>query len=372
MAAAGRLMKLLVLGGTARSIYQTYRIARNQYHMLIPPDDPPPVAESVSVLMPARNEAHRIAPGIRSLVAQQGVPDLEILVLDDNSTDGTADVVREAAGGDPRVRVLTGRPLPEGWRGKPHACAQLAEAAKGSVLVFVDADVTFAPHAIASALTLMRERHLDWVSPYPRQLTGSWSEHLLQPLTAWTRLSMVDMRHAEDSHEHGSLLANGQFIVVSADAYRRAGGHAIIRDAIIDDLYLASVLKATGSRGVSVEGSGLAECRMYEGWSDLREGYARWIWILFPSRRRLVGTCVQLVVVSLLPPIAALRGSRVGLVGYLAGVTGRLISGRASRDRIFPYAFITPASAAVSGYMYIYSVRRAATGKLAWKGRPIS
>ncbi len=368
----GRLLwNVVVAGGTARSIYQAQRVWRNARRTLIPPDDPPPVSDRVSVLMPARNEAHRIAPGIRSLVRQQGVDDLEILVLDDNSTDGTAQVVLDAAGGDPRVRVLAGGSLPEGWRGKPHACAQLAEAATGQVLVFVDADVTFSPHAMASAITLMRRRYLDWVSPYPRQITGSLAEYLLQPLTAWTRLSMVDMRHAEDSHENGSLLANGQFIVVDTAAYQRAGGHAVIRDAVIDDLWLASVLKATGSRGVAVEGSGIAACRMYTGFADLRDGYARWIWILFPTRRHLVKTLARLVWSELLPPLAALRGSRVGLIGYAAAVTGRVVSGRASRDRIFPWVLASPVSAGLSAFMYVYSVRRAARGELSWKGRSL-
>lgn len=371
MGAARLVGKAILYGGTARSIYQAQRVWRNARRTLIPPDDPPPVREPVSVLMPARNEAHRITPGIESLVRQQGVEHLEILVLDDNSTDGTSEAVLGAAGGDPRVRVLTGRPLPEGWRGKPHACAQLSEAATGSILVFVDADVTFEPHAIASAIALLRRRHLDWISPYPRQVTGSLAEYLLQPLTAWTRLSMVDMRHAEDSHEHGSLLANGQFIVVDTGAYQRAGGHAVIPDAVIDDLWLASVLKATGSRGVAVEGSRIAACRMYNGFADLRDGYARWIWILFPTRRRLVFSCAQLVCSELVPPLAALRGSKIGLLGYAAAVTGRVVSGRASRDRIFPWALASPVSAAVTAFMYVYSVRRQARGEISWKGRAL-
>jgi hypothetical protein len=361
----------VVAGGTARSIYQAHRVWRNARRTLIPPDDPPPVRDRVSVLMPARNEAHRIGPGIASLVRQRGVDDLEILVLDDNSTDGTSEAVLAAAAADPRVRVLTGRPLPEGWRGKPHACAQLADAATGSVLVFVDADVTFEPHAMASAIALMRRRHLDYVSPFPRQLTGSLAEKLLQPLTAWTRLSMVDMRHAEDSHENGSLLANGQFIVAEAKAYWRAGGHAAIRDAVIDDLWLASAMKATGSRGVPVEGSGLAACRMYDGWADLREGYTRWLWILFPTRRNLVKTIAQLVCSELVPPLAALRGSRIGLLGYTAAVAGRVVSGRAARDRIFPYALASPVTAAISAGMYVDSVRRHQRGELSWKGRSL-
>jgi hypothetical protein len=110
---------------------------------------------------------------------------------------------------------------------------------------------------------------------------------------------------------------------------------------------------------------------MYDGFADLRDGYARWIWILFPTKIRLVLTCLQLAASELVPPLAALRGSRIGLLGYAAAVTGRVISGRASRDRIFPWALLSPVSAGLSGVMYVYSVRRAARGELSWKGRPL-
>ncbi|TFV54240.1 glycosyltransferase [Mycobacterium sp. PS03-16] len=123
-----------------------------------PPRDPAPVTAAVSLLVPARDEAHRIAPTIRSLLAQRGLGDAEILVLDDGSTDGTADAVRAAAGGDPRLRVLTGVAPPPGWLGKPHACAQLAAAARGEILVFVDADVVLAQDAVAAAVAAIRER----------------------------------------------------------------------------------------------------------------------------------------------------------------------------------------------------------------------
>lgn len=366
------LAKAVVVGGTARSIYQAQRVWRNSRRTLVPPDDPPPVHERVSVLMPARNEAHRITPGIRSLVAQRGVEDLEILVLDDNSTDGTSEVVREASGGDPRLRILTGRPLPDGWRGKPHACAQLGEAATGSVLVFVDADVEFEPHAMASAVTLLREKHLDYLSPFPRQIVGSFGERLMQPVNGWVRLSVMDMRYAEDSHEAGALLANGQFIVVDAGAYKRAGGHEAIKDAMIDDVWLAGTLKYTGSRGVAVRGSEIASCRMYESFTELRDGYTRWLWVLFPNNRVLVTTCAKVIASDVLPFLAALRGSRLGMLGYGAGVVGRVISGRSSRDRLVPDALFHPASSALSVALYIESVRRRKKDQVTWKGRAIA
>ncbi len=370
---AGRVVATAVLAaGVARAARITYRIARNARLEHVPAAHPRTVTERVSVLMPARNEAHRIGPPIRSLVAQTGCEDLEILVLDDNSTDGTADVIREASGGDPRVRILAGKPLPEGWRGKPHACAQLGEAATGSVLVFVDADVEFSPHAMAAAVSLMREKHLEWVSPFPRQIVGSLGERLMQPVNAWVRLSVVDMRYAEDSHEPGSLLANGQFIVTDATAYKRAGGHEAIKDAMIDDVWLVGTLKGYGARGVAVNGSGVAACRMYENFAELRDGYTRWLWVLFPNNRVLVSTCAKVLASDVLPLLAALRGSKLGLLGYGIGVTGRILSGRSAGDRLIPDALFHPASSALSVGLYIDSVRRRKRDAVTWKGRAIA
>ena len=134
--------------------------------------------ERIAVLLPLRDEAGRVTPCLEALLAQRGVPHLEIYVLDDGSTDGTAAVVRKVAGD--RVRLLTGEPPPAGWLGKPYACHQLAAAARtADVLSFVDADVVLEPDALAAAATLLRRTGVTLLSPYPR-ITGAG--RLVQPL----------------------------------------------------------------------------------------------------------------------------------------------------------------------------------------------
>jgi cellulose synthase/poly-beta-1,6-N-acetylglucosamine synthase-like glycosyltransferase len=159
-----------------------------------PPARPPRTGRSVAVLLPLRDEAHRVEPCLRALLAQRDVPDLEIVVLDDGSADGTADVVRAVAGD--KVRLLTGAPLPAGWLGKPHACAQLAAATGAEILVFVDADVVLAPHAVAAAVALLEDgEDVDLVSPYPKII----GQPLVQPLLQWSWLTFLPLRAMERS-----------------------------------------------------------------------------------------------------------------------------------------------------------------------------
>jgi glycosyltransferase involved in cell wall biosynthesis len=203
------------------------QVAVNARRLRVPPPAAP-VTERVSVLLPARDEAGRIGPAVRALLAATGVPDLELIVYDDGSTDGTGALARAAAAGDPRALVLTGADLdpPPGWLGKAWACHRLAGAATGSVLVFVDADVTVRPDALARTVGLLRSASLDLVSPYPRQLAGSAAERLVQPLLQWSWLALLPLRWAERTRRPSAAVANGQLLCVDADAYRRAGGHA--------------------------------------------------------------------------------------------------------------------------------------------------
>jgi len=190
----------------------------------------------VSVLLPVRDEAKRVEPCLRALLGQTGV-DLEVVVLDDGSTDGTAEVVLRVADGDPRVRLLPGRPLSPGWLGKPHACQQLADAAAPSseVLVFVDADVVLAPTAVAATVALLDDTGLDLLSPYPRQAAPGPTA-LVQPLLQWSWLTFLPLRAAERSARTSLAAANGQLLAVRRTAYDRAGGHAAVHDDVVEDV----------------------------------------------------------------------------------------------------------------------------------------
>ncbi|USX53665.1 glycosyltransferase family 2 protein [Lentzea sp. HUAS12] len=366
-----RFLRAAVRGAAAGSAVAAAHALVNARLMRVPAADPPRCGEAVSVLVPARDEAHRIAPTILSLRAQRGVDDLEIIVLDDGSSDGTADEVRRAAGDDPRIRVVTGETPPEGLPGKPHACAQLAELATGRVLVFVDADVVLAPHAVASAVALLREHDLDLVSPFPRQLADGTGARLVQPLLQWSWLVFLPLRLAERSPRPSLSAANGQFLVVDAGAYHRSGGFAGIATAVLDDIALLRAVKRGGGRGVVVDGSTVATCRMYEDWAGVRDGYEKSLWSATGSPVAAAALSLVLAWLYVLPPVAALAGSRAGIAGYAAGVLTRVVTARHTGGRVWPDALAHPVSVGVLLTLVARSWRARRTGRLQWKGRSL-
>lgn len=360
----------LCLGGAALA-------AANVASVRVARPDAPDVPDdlTVSVLLPVRNEAEVVGRCLRAILAQEGVARLEVLVLDDSSSDGTGDIARAVAAGDDRVQVLGGGPLPPGWLGKPYACARLGAHATGDVLVFVDADVVLHPRAVAAAVALKAESGLALLSLMPRQLALSPTERLVQPLLAWSWLSTLPVRPAEHSLRPSTAAAIGQFLVIDAKTYTAIGGHGAVRDSVVDDIEIARATKRAGQRSGMAVGAAVAECRMYADWRELRAGHTKWLWAAFGRDGKLVPAAAMVGVLALLGPVpaaAALRGSRVGLLGYAAGVAGRALVARRVGSRVWPDALVHPASTTLAAVLLADSVRARRRGSLTWKGRAIS
>jgi cellulose synthase/poly-beta-1,6-N-acetylglucosamine synthase-like glycosyltransferase len=228
----------------------------------------------VSILIPARNEERNIARAVDAALASMGVP-IEVLVMDDASTDRTSAIVREYVERDSRVRLLAAPPLEPGWTGKVHACHHLSRAAQGTHLLFVDADVRLEPHGAATLAGHAQGSGAALVSGVPRQAMGSLGEMLIVPTINLLMLGYLPVAMMRRSHDQGFGVACGQMMLVEAKAYRTVGGHGAIRHLLHDGIQLARLFREKGHGTDLVLGHDLASCRMYGGLPEAWAGFSK-------------------------------------------------------------------------------------------------
>ena len=372
---AARSTSRVVLGCSAVATALALHTVVN-LRLLRRPSQAARIEDSVSILIPARNEARHIDATIRSALAQTGIDDLEVLVLDDGSTDGTGDIARQID--DPRLTVIDGGsdPVPPGWLGKPWACMRLAELARGQVLAFVDADVHLEPNGLAGTIHEMRSAGFALVSPYPRQRAESALERLVQPLVTWSWAATMPLRWAERSLRPSLAAANGQVLVVDASAYRAIDGHAAVAHEVIEDVALMRAVKRSGQFTATLDGSRVATCRMYEGDQQVIDGYAKSLWKAFNGPVGSVAVNCLLLGAYVVPAVGAIAGRsrgtrRAGAVGYAAGVASRALVAARTGERVFPDALAQPASILAFSALNVVSWSRHLRGTNSWKGRPV-
>jgi hypothetical protein len=239
-----------------------------------PPRGTPPAGSLVSILVPARNEAANIATCLDAALASRGVA-VEVVVMDDGSTDETAALVAAYAARDPRVRLETAPPLPAGWTGKVHACARLAEAARGSHFLFIDADVRLAPDAAASMAGHAARTGTAMVTGVPRQVIGSLGEALTVPMINFLLFCYLPGGGRSFTRHPGMAAACGQLLLVEREGYLAAGGHEGVKGVMHDALALARRMREHGLSTEIVEGAGLATCRMYTDFGQSWAGFIK-------------------------------------------------------------------------------------------------
>ena len=373
-----RALRAAVWASSAAAIAGAGHAAGNRRHLRHLSRAPVPgVTFPVSALVPARDEAATIAALVTDLVAQVGVPDLQIVVLDDDSTDETGRIALAAAGGDPRVEVVrqTEGP-PPGWLGKPHACRSLAERARGEVLVFIDADVRLHPAAVAAAVADLDRTGSTMLSAWPRQLAATALADLLQPIQQWSWLTTLPLGVAARSRRATMAAANGQFLVFDRAGYEQIGGHATVADQVLEDISLARAVKRAGLRADLVDAAAVAECLMYRTDAELVDGYQKSLWSSFGGPLRSVAGTSLLAAGYLLPVGYAFFGrhrpTRVaGAIGYAGAVANRVITARATGDAPWPSSAAHPLAMAVVAGLTAASAARRRFGVLTWRGRPV-
>lgn len=231
------LIVLLTLGLIAKSL-----LALKQVSWLLPVPSSERSTTKISVIIPARNEEHDIAGALHSVLAQEGV-DLEVIVVNDHSTDATGILVDEIAAKDSRVKVIHDPPLQSGWLGKCNAMQQGATRATADYLLFTDADIYHAPGCVASALAVMKKNDYDFFSFAPRCLNKSVWEHLNIPIYFVGFVKLLSLPGLDDP-DSPNALASGAFMLIKKTVFNAHGGFECVKDAMFDDVGMAQSLKA--------------------------------------------------------------------------------------------------------------------------------
>jgi chlorobactene glucosyltransferase len=236
---------------------------------------PPADADRVSIVLPARNEAAHIAACVTSLRASTW-PNLEIIVVDDHSTDGTGDLARTAAAGDPRVQVISAPDLPGDWFGKQWACHTGAQRATGTWLLFTDADTRHGPELVARMMTLRARRAADLFSVAGHQVMGTIWEQAVQPSVFTLILGRYGGADQLERATHPrDVVANGQCFLMSRRWYEQIGGHVSVRQYVAEDLMIAQRTLLAGGRVSMALGIRHLSTRMYDGLASLMKGWGK-------------------------------------------------------------------------------------------------
>lgn len=276
------------------------------------PDSEPPLADGplVSVIVPARDEERGVGAAIRSLRALD-YRAVEVVVVDDESRDGTLAAARAAAGDDPRVRVLTGDSLPPGWVGKAWACWQGARAAGGDWLLFTDADVLHSPDSLGRALAMAQRLGSGGLTLLPTIDAEGPIERTVIPAAAAAIGLFVAPGPLARSPRSGIAVAAGGYLLIERRLYDAVGGHARIRDRMVDDVWLAAGVKRAGALLVPAPANGLARLRMYHGAREVWHGWRKnaSFGVAGGAAKALVGAAT-VAALALLPLAAAIEGLR--------------------------------------------------------------
>jgi glycosyltransferase involved in cell wall biosynthesis len=262
--------------------------------------DPP----LVSAILPAKDEESHLA-GCLSSVCRQSYPNLEILVIDDRSTDRTQAIARDFASQDQRVQVLKIDHLPTGWTGKTHALWFAAEKAGGQWLWFLDADTLHAPESLAIMMEFARLHQASLVSLLPELRCETFWERVVQPLAGITLMQSFPLHRVHDRRSPLAF-ANGQYILVERSAYQAAGGHEAVRDRFVEDIALAGRVKAQGLVIRIALIRQIVSCRMYATFGQLVRGWSR---IFYDALNRNPGR----LILKLLDPLIFCQSGHVAL-----------------------------------------------------------
>lgn len=367
-------------------VWLIWRAFRQQgvMHQLTPCRIDTASAPEIAVIVPARDEGKNIGPCMKSLMAQDYPAErLCIVVVDDESSDNSAEIVAELARLDRRITLLSTPPLPAGWKGKVNGCCTGAQAVPADVqwLCFLDADMRAHPQAIASAMRCALAEKIDLLSLAPHHDLGSFAERLILPCGYYLLAFTQDLRRIQ-TPESKNATATGQFMLLRRAAYDAVGGHAAVCGDICEDLQLARLMKWNGYSVILHDGSKLLSTRMYTGWRTLWPGFAKNLVDMVGGPARTVTMAFAGIILAwaavVLPALdlyAAANGSVIAAAAAIPAVLGALaafglhIAGTRHFGIPLWYGLIFPLGYTAGALIGLDSLRWRLIGRVRWKGR---
>lgn len=331
---------------------------------------------SISVLIPARDEAAGIANAIHTALASEGV-DVEVVVLDDHSTDDTAKIVQQIAQADNRVALLSGQALPDHWNGKQFACYQLANHARHQRMIFIDADVILQPNALADLIAYQDASGAALLSAFPHQITGTWMEKWLIPMMHFILLGFLPVDRMRLSRQKAYAAGCGQLFMTSKSDYRLAGTHKSIQNSRHDGLKLPAAYRQAGLSTDIVDGTPLASCRMYRSAGQVLRGLAKNASEGIASPALIVPFSSILLGGSVLPWVglvaALITGQStpmiVSLVAIIVSHVPRVVAVYQFRQSWFGALCHSPATVTFVAIQWFAFINHLLGRKVAWRGR---
>lgn len=337
----------------------------------------------VSVIIPARNEEANIARCVRSVANQQGVS--EIIVADDDSQDHTGLILEDLKCEIPQLRTTHIESLPTGWLGKTHALATAAGLARGEWLLFTDADTEHLPGSLAYLLGQAKSQQADLLSLSPGQRTPTWWEKAVIP-QVYVRLARLYRFEEVNDPRSAAAAANGQYILIRRLIYDHVGGHEAVRSAVLDDVELARLVKASGGRLLFLPGSAWVWTRMYTRFPEMWRGWTKNLYLLYEGRVGLMlAHLSEAWLVDLLVPSAYLGLCFLAALGrvniatlFITGACWLIVLGRLKNyKRLLQWLGFEPElvnylipGAGLFGLLLLNSMRAHRwTGSVEWKGR---
>jgi cellulose synthase/poly-beta-1,6-N-acetylglucosamine synthase-like glycosyltransferase len=360
------LLALIVLFAWATALLRTLfnlRLIPRLRAGMKPPNEP-----LVSVIIPARDEAHIIERTARAFLAQT-YTNLEVIVVNDRSADGTGDIVR--AIDDDRLTVIDGVEPPAGWMGKPWALHQGSRAARGELLLFVDADLIYAPPALAAAVAVLQTRSVALLSLFPYLEMRGFGEIASMPMMTMVFFTFIPTWISNRTRFARLAVGGGTGNLVVREIYEKSGGHEALSDAVVDDIALARLIRRSGWKTETIRADDLVSLRMYRGLREVIDGFTKNTFSAL-GRNYVAGLLVVTgcVVFHILPYVLALTGDAISIVTIVIISLTRVILFRSLRYRLDAALFLHPIMAAIWTWIFLRSIwltgiRR----KLLWRGR---